>query len=32
MPGVRVKMAALVKYAGSTAGVTPSLHVWKPEA
>jgi hypothetical protein len=25
MPGVRVKMAALVKYAVSTAGVTPSL-------
>jgi len=25
-------MASLVKYAGSTAGVTPSLPVWKPEA
>ena len=25
MPGVRVKMAPLVKYAGSTAGVTPRL-------
>jgi hypothetical protein len=32
MPGVRVKMASLVKYAGSTVGVTPSLLNWKREA
>jgi hypothetical protein len=32
MPGVRVKMASLVKYAVSTAGVTPSLLNWKGEA
>jgi len=32
MPGVRVKMAPLVKTPAHKGGITPRLIVWKPEA